>query len=197
MQVRNLIIATGALLVAVSTNAQSTVTTNGGTAGTVPLFSGASSVGNSFLSQGSFPVNNSSITTPTVAVSSRLFLTTPGSILSLRGLVNTSWTYDLRDDQVSALTIQSEAPSSVPFAIDSAGDIGVGIVSPGSDLTGLQSAPPSGTTILEVNGDIALTQGKGGQMYFSDGSVQTTAWNGVLTGGDYAESVNITGHRKE
>ena len=32
-------------------------------------------------------------------------------------------------------------------------------------------------------------------MYFQDGTVQTTAWNGVLTGGDYAESVNVSGLR--
>ena len=32
-------------------------------------------------------------------------------------------------------------------------------------------------------------------MTFQDGSVQTVAWNGVLSGGDYAESVDVAGDR--
>jgi hypothetical protein len=30
---------------------------------------------------------------------------------------------------------------------------------------------------------------------YPDGTVQSTAWNGVLTGGDYAESVNVSGDK--
>jgi hypothetical protein len=32
-------------------------------------------------------------------------------------------------------------------------------------------------------------------IYFPDGTVQSTAWNGTLCGGDYAESVNVSGDR--
>ncbi len=34
-------------------------------------------------------------------------------------------------------------------------------------------------------------------MTFADNTVQSTAWNGVLSGGDYAESVNVSGVREE
>jgi hypothetical protein len=39
---------------------------------------------------------------------------------------------------------------------------------------------------LEINGNLRFT---------GDGSLQTTAWTGVLCGGDYAESVDVTGDR--
>ena len=62
------------------------------------------------------------------------------------------------------------------------GNVGIGTPSPGARL--------------EVNGTgIKLTSGSGGSVTYSDGSVQTTAWNGVLSGGDYAESVNISGDK--
>jgi hypothetical protein len=37
--------------------------------------------------------------------------------------------------------------------------------------------------------------GVGGAITFPDKSVQSVAWNGVLSGGDYAESVDVTGDR--
>ena len=51
--------------------------------------------------------------------------------------------------------------------------------------------------MLEVNGSVKLTSGAGASMTYSDGTVQSTAWTGVLTGGDYAESVNVSGVRNE
>jgi hypothetical protein len=45
---------------------------------------------------------------------------------------------------------------------------------------------------LEVNGNIKLTSGSGGHVVFTDGSQQSVAWTGVLSGGDYAESVDIS-----
>jgi hypothetical protein len=51
---------------------------------------------------------------------------------------------------------------------------------------------------LEVNGSgIKLTANSGASMTFQDGTVQGTAWSGVLSGGDYAESVNVAGGRDE
>jgi len=46
-----------------------------------------------------------------------------------------------------------------------------------------------------VNGNINLTTGSGAHMTYSDGTVQSTAWTGVLSGGDYAESVDVVGER--
>jgi hypothetical protein len=63
----------------------------------------------------------------------------------------------------------------------SSGNVGIGTTSPGA--------------ALEINGNIKLTSGTGASMTYPDGTVQATAWNGVLTGGDYAESVNVAGDR--
>jgi hypothetical protein len=87
------------------------------------------------------------------------------------------------------------APSGL--MVNGLGNVGIGTTTPGVDLSGLRSPAASGTPILEVSGDIALTQGGGGQVYYSDGTVQSTAWNGVLSGGDYAESVNVSGAREQ
>jgi hypothetical protein len=57
------------------------------------------------------------------------------------------------------------------------------------------SPPNAGTAVLEINGDIALSQRGGGQIYFADGTVQSTAWNGTTLGGDYAESIDVLGNR--
>jgi hypothetical protein len=52
------------------------------------------------------------------------------------------------------------------------------------------SVPTAGspqTNVLKIS--------SGGAMTFADGTVQATAWNGVLCGGDYAESVDVTDGR--
>jgi len=62
-----------------------------------------------------------------------------------------------------------------------------------SGYFGIATATP--TAPLEVNGSVKLTWGSGASMTYSDGSIQSTAWTGVLSGGDYAESVNVSGDR--
>jgi hypothetical protein len=69
---------------------------------------------------------------------------------------------------LDAVTIQS--PS---------GAVGIGTTTPGSKL--------------EINGSVKLTSGSGASVTFADGTTQSTAWTGALCGGDYAESVNVTG----
>jgi hypothetical protein len=65
--------------------------------------------------------------------------------------------------------------------ITSGGNVGIGTTTPGA--------------ALEVNGVIKLTASKGGSIMFQDGTTQSTAYTGVACGGDYAESVDVTGER--
>lgn len=61
--------------------------------------------------------------------------------------------------------------------------------------------PPATYTDLSGNqtirGNLNLTTGSGASIFFPDGTVQSTAWSGTLCGGDYAESVDITGERAQ
>ncbi|NUQ30138.1 MAG: DUF2190 family protein [Acidobacteriaceae bacterium] len=61
------------------------------------------------------------------------------------------------------------------------GNLGVGTTSPAAKL--------------DVNGSVKIS-GSGASMTFPDATVQSTAWNGTTCGGDYAESVDVTGDRK-
>ena len=63
------------------------------------------------------------------------------------------------------------------------GNVGIGTTSPGATL--------------EVNGTVKLTANSGASITFPDSTVQSTAWTGALVGGDYAESVGISGNRTE
>jgi hypothetical protein len=57
------------------------------------------------------------------------------------------------------------------------GNVGIGTTSP--------------SYAFDVTGKIRSTAG----VVYPDGTLQTTAWTGVLCGGDYAESVDVTGTR--
>jgi len=61
------------------------------------------------------------------------------------------------------------------------GNVGIGTTAPGAKL--------------EVDGNVKLTAGSGASITFQDGSVQSVAYTGVLPGGDYADSVDVTGDR--
>jgi hypothetical protein len=102
-------------------------------------------------------------------------------------LSNTTTGYGL---QVAAPT----GATSNYAAAFTGGNVGIGTTNPGGDLTGAL-IPPSGTSVLDVQGDIELAQTKGGSIIFQDGSVQSYAWNGVLNGGDYAEDMRATGNK--
>lgn len=65
----------------------------------------------------------------------------------------------------------------------SSGNVGIGTTAPGATF--------------EVNGNVKLTSGSGASLTFADGTTQSTAWSGTLCGGDYAESVDITGERSQ
>jgi hypothetical protein len=66
--------------------------------------------------------------------------------------------------------------------LDQDGNVGIGTVSPGARL--------------EVNGNVKLSSGSGASITFADNTVQSTAWTGTLCGGDYAETMDVSGERK-
>lgn len=60
------------------------------------------------------------------------------------------------------------------------GNVGIGTSNPGAKL--------------DVNGSVKLS-GSGASLTYPDGTSQSTAWTGALCGGDYAESVDVSGDR--
>ena len=67
--------------------------------------------------------------------------------------------------------------------LDYNGNLGIGTTAPGAKL--------------EVDGNIKLTAKSGASITFSDGTVQSTAYTGVACGGDYAESVDVSGQKTQ
>jgi len=60
---------------------------------------------------------------------------------------------------------------------------------------GIGTTTPSAA--LEVYGNVKLSSGSGGSITFPDATTQSTAWTGSLCGGDYAESVDVSGKRAQ
>jgi hypothetical protein len=67
------------------------------------------------------------------------------------------------------------------MTLQSNGNVGIGTTSPGASL--------------EINGNLKLTTNSGASITFQDGTTQNTAYTGVVCGGDFAESVDVTGQR--
>lgn len=190
------------VLLTVAVAAQQSVTTSGGTTNAVPIFSGTSSISNSAITQsnGSIGIGTSSPqdkldvsggvqSTVSSPVGGSLALgnpakTTAGSaavwrIYNMSGGYGNSlqfWAYDNAGCNGGGLCASR-------LTLTDGGNVGIGTQSPG--------------TKLEVNGNVRLTSGSGATLTFADGSIQNTAWTGTLCGGDYAESVDVSGEHAQ
>jgi hypothetical protein len=93
----------------------------------------------------------------------------PGSMLTVQASTN--------DTTASTLNITNLNNSSLLY-VRNDGSIGVGTTSP--------------AYTLDVSGPIHTSAA----LYLPDGTKQTTAWTGVLCGGDYAEAVRAAGEKQ-
>lgn len=125
-----------------------------------------------------FRVVNNSSTGGSITNGYGVFVDTPqggGTIMNAYGLY-------IRPQTVSGVSTGYSIFQAGPSDINSfAGSVGIGTTSPGAKL--------------EIDGNLKLTSGSGASVTYADGTQQTTAWTGVLCGGDYAESVDVTGDR--
>ena len=203
----------GLTMMAVAAAAQTTVTTSGGTANTVPVFTGSATVGNSpiAVSGGNVGIGTTAPIAPlsVVAPNSSLMTLTRQNVLAVAG--NTGAAMDFRLDQGNT---GGATGNALLGRIESDPQDGWGghlvfYTKPadsnsGSSLVERMRILPSGnvgigTTSpgakLEVSGSIKLTQNSGGGITFQDGTTQSTAYTGTCPGGDYAESVDVAGDR--
>jgi hypothetical protein len=81
-------------------------------------------------------------------------------------------------------TIEGSTAPAERMRITGRGNVGIGTTTPAATLE------VSGTA--QVDGSLSAN---GGIIFPNNGGTQTTAWTGVLCGGDYAESVDVTGSR--
>jgi len=156
-----------------------------------------------------------------VGSSQVLWLASSGNVgigtMSPRAMLDVNGSVDLGLDNNSNIVSFSKYNDSFPYASlyagqsSSAGATGWlfqyrdnnGNGQPGLYIAGGNGNIGLGTTSpnakLEVAGSIKLTNGSGASgasMTFADGTMQTTAWTGTVCGGDYAESVDVAGERK-
>ena len=212
MRTRASLIGLGLALLAMSAAAQTTVTSSGTTAttGNVPYVSASTSTSTT-VSPSPITVSGSNVgigmTSPTTALQVNGTVTATG--LSSSGLnVNStvagaiagyfnSATVDsnivLQGDNSQAYWITGgnnilkiggnggNEPASGAINVLWNGNVGIGTTNPGAKL--------------EVSGSLKLTANSGGAITFQDGTTQSTAYTGVTCGGDYAESVDVTGSR--
>jgi hypothetical protein len=195
-------------IAAFAASAAAQTVTGSGTTNTVPVFTGTSTVGNSPIS-----VSGSNVGIGTTAPAGQLANNSVnygdngdglsgGSLNWLHTNVDPGWNFIssagnngllVTTSQTNGIAFQVSSGTFDPttlmwtnhlFTLLGTGNVGIGTTSP--------------SAALEVNGSgIKLTANSGASMTFQDGTVQATAWNGVLSGGDYAESVNVSGGRDE
>jgi hypothetical protein len=199
-------------IAAFAMSAAAQTVTGSGTAGYVPVFTGSSIVGNSVITQSSSNVGigtTSPAATLEVNGNAQIDSTVSAGYVAGTSTSTASGSFNANIDAGAVgqrsriltganrgyLDTVIELGGAADFVFGSAyggagdvlfvntrlGDVGIGTTSPGAKL--------------EVDGSIKLTASSSGSITFQDGTVQSTAFTGVLCGGDYAESVDVTGSR--
>ena len=201
--------------IATSAMAQTAVTTSGGTANTIPAFTAASTIGNSPIA-----VSSGNVGIGTIGPGYQLEIDqTPGSDIPIVAFFNNRTPGSGNQTHgISVLSPNASGSGALGSTIEagasrSALNLGyMAFVSKGSGLTsnfltfGLYSedevlnisgtgnvgiGTTSPTYTLDVNGTVHASSG----VVYPDGTVQTTAFNPTVCGGDYAESVDVSGDR--
>jgi hypothetical protein len=104
-----------------------------------------------------------------------------GAFAAIKGLLTNGTNNTVGDIAIATRQITTASTLTDALYIQNSGNVGIGTTAPSAKL--------------EVDGNVKLTSGSGATLTFQDGTVQTTAFTGVLCGGDYAESVDVTGNR--
>lgn len=224
MSIKQIWIYAVALLLVASASAQTTVTTSGGTANSIPVFTGSSALGNSVITQensnigigATNPQYKLSITGPSAdTATGALMLTTPGVSSGERSSLSFFSTFanypaDTGPRRTADIIAGFASSSSDPgggwgteYMSFNVGDDGAANDNQAvtAEKVRIQSNGDVGigTTTpsarLEVDGNLKLTSGSGSSITFADGTVQSTAYTGVACGGDYAEAVDVSGDR--
>jgi hypothetical protein len=173
--------------------ARAQTVTGSGTSNTVPKFSGTSTLGNSPIS---ISGSNVGIGTPSPTLSlhvnaasaapassgnatGQMLITGGGTYATVFGTVDSGTQYSWIQGQYRDSAAVTRSLVLQPVG----GNIGIGTTGPSAKL--------------EINGNVKLTSGSGASLTFADGSVQSTAYTGVTCGGDYAESVDVSGDRTQ
>ncbi len=190
---------------AIAAAGQTTVTnSNNGSTNTIPVYTGTATLGNSPVSVSGGNVGIGT-TAPTALLDISSYvshgdLQSPqilntygggdgsasiglGANNSVNGVIRSLQNGVPGNNASNLLFITNNGTSLNEVArITPSGNVGIGTTSPGSKL--------------EVNGNVKLTSGSGASVTYADGTTQTTAWTGVLCGGDYAEAMTADGEKK-
>jgi hypothetical protein len=163
MQKQMKTLALSLVVIAVSAMAQTNVTTTGGTANTLPVFTGSATVGNSIISQsnGKVGINTSNpaqsldiVGILHVSGAANPTTSIQGAYLGWNASGGTGETNFINNQGLGPggfafmNTPSSGTPMSTLMFIEGAGNVGIGTTSPGARL--------------EVNGNIQISSGSGG-----------------------------------